>query len=185
MLKYVIIHRSINAVRRAAFWMVVFAASFGWSAVSVSASMISTLDSSSGDWSLALTNETWVSTNLIFDFGIVKVGFVDSGACGSITDHPVVQDRPSVPTSHFERQIIEMLDLGVEVRTTSGANSSTLTGSSTNGETSPVTGAICRSGFELSPAILIGWLVARDVDDIPPAPPFELLRPPKVITILT
>lgn len=180
MTKHVSICRDFNIARRFATCAIVVVACVSWGTVSARASMISSCESISVDRDLASLDKAWTSVDPFFD-----LGFAVLGSWGDLASSSSVPEQPAVPTSPSKRLASELPMLDVEIPMSSGADGAGAACSpSGGGGTSLAPGAIFCWVLELPPPTLVSWLQARGVQDIPPAPPFELLRPPQILTNL-
>ena len=169
-----IIHRDFNLASRVAVWVVVTATFVASSAVPVNADLISVVQLDSPDRSFFSDDNPLMSAEQLFG-----IDLQDRGGCGPSPR----SDSPSFPSVPIEPVRSEFPLVGFAIP---GSTSGTGAGSdsSTGGNGSSVANAILCWLSELPPPTLVGYLYPVEALDIPPAPPFELLRPPRVLTIL-
>lgn len=178
-----IIHRDLKpqAASRVA-WAVIFVCACGaWGSVPAHASMIYSGESMAVDPFLTSINGTCSAAEPSFEWYSFESRRGDEVAGSMPKSSPV--SVPISPPSRSEQLPVETPFLGVEVSSSTGASGAGTVGSSSVGGASSFSAAIFCGHTELSPPTLVGWLRACDDRDIPPAPPFELLRPPKILTI--
>ena len=175
-----IIRKLFNVTFRVAFWMIVVFASTALSTAPVHAGLISFSEPSPVDRSVDSLDAIWIPTNLLLEWDSVE-----SNGWGDVASSAPVPRLSSVPTTPSEPMPFESLLLGVEVPSSPGGSGTGARSSSSGGGTSLAAGAILSGILELSPPTLVALLQARNDQDIPSAPPFELLRPPKGLTDLS
>ena len=95
-----------------------------------------------------------------------------SSSCGSVPKKPVPETPMPIETH---------IALDANAASSSMSGSSSAGSSITGGESVPI--AMTCSGFEPPIPLLVSWLSVEQSLDVPPAPPFELLRPPQIFTL--
>ena len=170
-------HRDFTVARRLASWLFVIAfiatgsrratASLILSEKPVSAAQLAALidnSSMSGDFGLGWHSDDWS----------IGGDVAGSGDTRNYVSIPKSSSGNLPPTTPFS---------GVGIPGSSSATGAD-SGSSNGGNGASPAATLLRCVSELSRLNLVGWLRVGQALDVPPGPPFELLRPPQVLTIL-
>ena len=112
------------------------------------------------------------------DLRVWDVSDTQASSSGRPSSQP---SSPAEPIKPLEPSELLFVGLGIP-GPSSGAGSDS--GSSINGYGTSATNAVLGWVSVFPQPTLIGWLNAVEFLDIPPAPPFELLRPPQILTNL-
>ena len=180
MLESTIIRRDIDIARRLALRVITVFAIVGLVVAPAHAGMMASLscESSPIDRDLASLDGMWTSMAPFLELRSVGLG-----SWGAPTSSIPIAEQPAVPTTPTKRLASELPILNVEVLMSTGEGGAGATGSSSGGGESSFNWMIVCCVSELTPPTFLGLLKSSEVHDIPPAPPFELLRPPQVLTI--
>jgi hypothetical protein len=164
-------HREKSHTRRGAVYMVLVVVSAAWT-TTANADFIAANDLDSRNQSFWLIDNPLMSSEHLFgsDFHDRGCRAGESGHSLNYPSAPVDQGSPEVP---FVGLSIPYSQSGA------GASSDSSNGNSSSSSSN----AIINWFSELPPSTLVGILYSVEDLDIPPAPPFELLRPPRVLTI--
>jgi hypothetical protein len=180
-------YRDFTAARRWELWVVVVASFILLDSIPANAEMILSGEfdrTEQSPWSL---DEQYLPASYIPQNELFERSFIDWSICDAGTSTSTASDTtsPTVPSEPSDEPIpsskTPFVVLGIPT-SSSGAGAGADSGSSGSGVAFAV--AIACWNSELPRLTLIAYLDAVNALDIPPAPRFELLRPPQVLTII-
>ena len=142
------------------------------------AGMISSCELDSVDLHVTSLDMAWLAGGPLLGGSLWESdGWGDRALNNSIAIPPSIPSPPAPPLKQLPAET-PLLDLEAPA-SSSGSGVGTSGSSSGGSTTTSLSAAVFTCNLMLSPPTLVGWLQTREVDDIPPAPPFELLRPPQ------